>query len=184
MSRVFIGGSRKISRLSNDVLHRLDRIVEKQLPVLIGDASGADKAVQRYFDERGYGSVEVFCSDQTPRNNVGNWPVRMIRPSHATRDFDYYATKDRLMAKEATVGLMIWDGESRGTLLNVLRLLTQDKKVVVYVSPRRTFIDVRTHQDFERLVAGLDRRVAQRLQQQAISEGLADGGGRQSQLPG
>jgi hypothetical protein len=88
------------------------------------------------------------------------------------------------MAKEATVGLMIWDGESRGTLLNVLRLLTQDKKVVVYVNPRRTFIDVRTHQDFERLVAGLDRRVARRLQQQAISEGLTDGGGRQSLLPG
>jgi hypothetical protein len=36
------------------------------------------------------------------------------------------------MAAQATVGLMLWDGESRGTLLNVLRLVAQGKPVVVY----------------------------------------------------
>lgn len=183
MSRVFIGGSRKITRLNIDIRKRLDRIIERLLPVLIGDANGADKAVQRYFEERGYGLVEVFCSDRAPRNNVGSWPVRIVRPSHATRDFDYYATKDRVMAKEATVGFMIWDGQSRGTLLNVLRLVTQDKKALVYVTPKDSFTDVRTHQDFERLVASLDRGSAERLHEQALSEGLTDGGGHQPQLP-
>jgi hypothetical protein len=41
------------------------------------------------------------------------------------------------MAQEATVGFMLWDGESRGTLLNVLRLVAQEKPVVVYVAPER-----------------------------------------------
>jgi len=49
---VFIGGSRDVSRLDAAVKGRLLRIVEKRLPVVIGDASGADKAVQRYFGGR------------------------------------------------------------------------------------------------------------------------------------
>jgi hypothetical protein len=51
----------------------------------------------------------------------------VIPPAHARKDFEYYATKDRAMAAEATVGLMLWDGQSRGTLMNVLRLAARDK---------------------------------------------------------
>lgn len=133
MTKVFIGGSRKISRLDPDVQRRLDRIIEKALPVVIGDANGADKAVQGYFHLRGYGSVEVFCSGESPRNNLGGWPIRAVHPGHSRKDFDHYATKDREMALQATVGLMLWGGESRGTLLNILRLVAQQKPVVVYV---------------------------------------------------
>jgi hypothetical protein len=111
LGRVFIGGSRKVVRLAPEVRARLDRIIAKNLPVLVGDANGADKAVQRYLSDRGYPQVEVFCSDPTPRNNVGAWPVHPVRPDHRRKDFDYYATKDRAMAAEATVGLMLWDGE-------------------------------------------------------------------------
>lgn len=172
--KVFIGGSRKIRRLSPDVQRRLDRIIEKGLPVVIGDASGADKAAQAYLHRQGYGSVEVFCSDETPRNNLGGWPIRATCPGHSKKDFDYYATKDRQMALEAEVGLMVWDGESRGTLLNILRLVNQQKLVVVYVGPERLFTDVRTGRDFERLAARLDRAAARRLQEQALSEGLIE----------
>ena len=41
MTRVFIGGSRHITRLEADVRRRLDRIVEKGLLVVIGDANAA-----------------------------------------------------------------------------------------------------------------------------------------------
>lgn len=50
MRKVFIGGSRRVSRLHADVRRRLDRIVEKRLPVLAGDANGADKAHQGPID--------------------------------------------------------------------------------------------------------------------------------------
>lgn len=182
MTKVFIGGSRKIKRLTADVQRRLDRIIEKGLPVVIGDAIGADKAAQAYLHRHGYGSVEVFCSDEMPRNNLGGWPIRAIRPGHSRKDFDYYATKDRQMALEAEVGLMVWDGESRGTLLNILRLVNQQKPVVVYVGPQRLFTDVRAARDFERLAARLDRAAARRLQEQALSEGLVDQLEPQAQL--
>lgn len=172
MTKVFIGGSRKISRLSPAVRESLGRIVEKRLPVVIGDANGADKAVQAYLLQEGYDRVEVFCADETPRNNFGAWPTRAIRPSHTQRDFDYYATKDRQMAREASVGLMLWDGESRGTLLNVLRLVSEGKPALVYLAPDKAFVDVRSASEFEKLASRLDRASARRLQEQAVSEGL------------
>ena len=52
VTKVFIGGSRRITRLEAEVRRRLDRIVEKGLPVVIGDANGADRAVQRYLNDR------------------------------------------------------------------------------------------------------------------------------------
>ena len=182
MTRVFIGGSRRISRLSDAVRGRLARVAEKGIPVLIGDASGAAKAVQRYLQERAYERVEVFSSDPSPRNNIGGWPVRVVRPTHTRRDFDYYATKDRAMAAEATVGLMLWDGESRGTLLNVLRLLGQHKPVVVFIDSKQAFTDIRNEADFDTLVAGLEQSAAKKLHEVAAAEGFQPGKGLPAQL--
>lgn len=182
MTKVFVGGSRRISRLDVDIRHRLDRIVAKRFQVLVGDANGADSAVQRYLHERGYGRVEVFCSGATVRNNIGGWPVRVIQPTHPSRDFDYYAAKDRAMAEEATVGLMIWDGKSRGTLLNILRLISQRKSVAVYRGLEKRFTEVRGRTAFERLISSLDERTARRLHEQAATEGLADTALAQSSL--
>jgi adenine-specific DNA-methyltransferase len=175
MTRVFIGGSRRVSRLSAEVRARIERIVERDLAVVIGDANGADKAVQQYLKQLGYAHVEVFCSDARPRNNLGNWPVRVVRPAHARRDFDYYATKDRAMASEATVGLMLWDGQSRGTLLNILRLATQGKPTVVHIGPKKAFTEVRTVAQFDELVSDLDPPTVRQLHAKASAEDLAVG---------
>ena len=172
MTIVFISGSRRIRRLSVDVRHRLDSIIEKRLPVVIGDANGADKAVQLYLSSRGYDLVEVFCAGESPRNNVGDWRLHGIEPPHPARDFDYYASKDREMARAATVGLLIWDGESQGTLMNVLRLVAQHKTAVVYVTPDKGFSEVRSRGDFEKLAGDLGNAAARRLHDLAMREGL------------
>jgi hypothetical protein len=137
MTKVFIGGSRHISRLPEAVRQRLDRIIEKGLPVIVGDANGADKAVQSYLSARHYRSVEVYCAGRLPRNNVGGWPLRLIAVDERPGTLEFYKAKDRAMTDDATVGFMVWDGKSAGTLLNMLRLLSQQKKVVVYVGLRR-----------------------------------------------
>jgi hypothetical protein len=182
VTKVFVGGSRRITRLDAEVLRRLDRVVEKRLPVVIGDANGADKAVQRYLSERKFEMVEVFSADASPRNNVGGWPVCVIRPEHSRKDFDYYAVKDRAMAAVATVGLMLWDGQSRGTLMNVLRLADRRKPVVVYIQPRKGFVDVRNQGDLASLLSEVDRRLARQLHQDAVAEGLQPGLGDQPGL--
>jgi hypothetical protein len=140
MTKVFIGGSRKIGRLRAEVRKRLDRIIEKKLQVLIGDANGADRAVQQYLDSRGYDRVEVFCMDGICRNNVGGWVKRSISAPKGAKGFEYYSAKDKEMTNESTVGFMLWDGKSKGTLTNVSRLIEQNKKVLVYVAPQRKFV--------------------------------------------
>ena len=98
MTTVFIGGSRQVTRLDDAVRRRLSRIVEKRLPVLIGDANGADKVVQGYLRDCAFDRVEVYAADASPRNNLGGWPVRVIRPPGARRGFEYYAAKDRALS--------------------------------------------------------------------------------------
>ncbi|MEW6262427.1 MAG: hypothetical protein AB1641_05060 [Thermodesulfobacteriota bacterium] len=163
MTKVFIGGSRSVSRLNEDVRRRIDRIVEQGFPVLIGDANGADKAVQKYLQSRGYDLVEVFCSGGECRNNLGQWPVRAIATRQTLRNFDYYAAKDEQMALEASIGFMIWDGKSAGTLANVARLLRQDKKVVVYATPDRRFLTLNAPADWEHLLSSCETALREKV---------------------
>ena len=139
MTAVFIGGSRAVSRLNRRITERLDNIMNRQFTALIGDANGADKAVQRYFASRGYRNVTVHCMDVC-RNNVGDWPISQhTAQPNARRDRLYYAIKDEAMASEATCGFMLWDGRSKGTLANVVNLLNCQKKVLLYVGPKKSF---------------------------------------------
>ena len=95
MTKVFIGGSRGVHRLNEAIRMRLDRIIEKGLSVVIGDANGADRAVQQYLSSKSYPNVEVFCSGIVCRNNIGNWKQRTISSTACAKTFDFYATKDR-----------------------------------------------------------------------------------------
>jgi len=59
MATVFIGGSRQISRLPAEVKTGLDAMIEKGVQILVGDANGADKAVQRYLSHNSYPNVRA-----------------------------------------------------------------------------------------------------------------------------
>jgi hypothetical protein len=106
----------------------------------------------------------------------------VTRPGHSRKDFDYYATKDRAMAAEATVGLMLWDGQSRGTLMNVVRLVGHGKPAVVYVQPGKRFAEVRSQNALSILIGQLDRQAATRLRADAAAEGLDSGLAAQAAL--
>jgi hypothetical protein len=164
---VFIGGSRRISKLNDEIRARLDSIIEKNIAVLIGDANGADKAVQTYLHSRAYENVEVFCMRGNCRNNVGNWKLREVDSRNGVTGREYYTLKDEQMTKESTVGLMLWDGESRGTLANAARLLHQEKKVVIYLSASREFRTLRTKADLRSLSGVSDRPIRERARKQA-----------------
>ena len=139
MTKVFIGGSRHVSRIPANVRERLNSIIEKRHRVIVGDANGADKAVQKHFADAAYNEVTVFCSGPEPRNNVGSWDVQSVTPPKNVKGFAFYAAKDREMAREADFGLMIWDGKSPGTVLNVLRLVQAGKiAVLANVSDKAT----------------------------------------------
>lgn len=170
MSSVFLGGSRRVSRLNREISYRLNALVESNLPVLVGDANGADKAVQRYLHDRAYDDVVVFCTEGRCRNNVGNWPIRAVDPGRARKGLEFFAAKDREMAREADSGLMIWDGKSVGTLLNIFRLAVQDKRVAVYWVPGKRFLEIDSQGDFNSLLPLCPIDVRKRVENQLSAE--------------
>lgn len=155
MTKVFIAGSRRLSRLNPAVKRRIDNIMQKGFTVIIGDANGVDKAVQCYLHSRRFSNVVVFCMQGGCRNNIRAWPTRTIPAADPTRrDFAYYSTKDRAMVNEADYGFMLWDGQSRGTLTSIVDLVRQGKPVLVYVAPDKSFLTLHQAED---LVEMLDR---------------------------
>ncbi len=166
MTRVFIAGSRRLSRLNADVRRRIDTMVEKGFTILVGDANGADKAVQRYLAEKSYRNVIVHCMADNCRNNAADWPTREIAAPPGARGFAYYATKDQAMVDAAEYGLMLWDGESKGTLNSVISMVRQDKPVVVYLAPKNTFQNLRSDDDVIALLRQCDRARVQRFERE------------------
>jgi hypothetical protein len=156
MKKVFVGGSRRLSRLNNKVTQTLDRLIERELTIIIGDANGADKAVQSYLSKKQYRNVIVFCMRDHCRNNLGNWENRQIVSDQRFKNFDYYATKDLAMANETDYGFMLWDSESKGTLNNIVNLLTRNKQVVVYFSPKKNLYQLNDINDISKLLSKCD----------------------------
>jgi hypothetical protein len=171
MTRVFIGGSRHVSHLNASVRTRLDKIVDKAFPVLVGDANGADKALQEYLHTKNYKHVVVYCVGGVCRNNVGRWQHRDIPADTRNRNAQFFSAKDRVMADEATFGLMVWDGKSIGTLLNVYRLIVQGKTAVVYFVPDKRFIDFKVASHWEDFIARCETDLRHKVEQRISLEG-------------
>lgn len=152
MKKVFIGGSRKLSRLTSTVTQALDALMAKEHTFIIGDANGADKAVQNYLFKKQYHNVIVYCMQDNCRNNLGNWTNKFISTGLKNKTFEYYATKDLAMAEESDCGLMLWDSESKGTLNNIKNLLQRNKQVIVYFSPKKCLYNLNSLNDLSKIL--------------------------------
>jgi hypothetical protein len=132
MAMIFLGGSRDIFELPVPTIERIGAIVAAEHGVLIGDAPGADAEMQGLLAGYNYEHVGVFHAGTEPRNNLGDWAAYHIPPPDGAQGFAVHAAKDREMARRADFGLMVWDGISPGTCLNVLRLAKNGSPSVVY----------------------------------------------------
>lgn len=150
---VFIAGPRAITKLSDSVCDRLHNIVANNITVLVGDANGVDKSIQQYFYTLSYKNVVVYSSGTKSRNNIGEWQVESISVPSNVRGFEFYAEKDKAMATKSDYGFMLWNGESKGTLNNMINLVGMNKKVLVYFTPKNDFISISSMVNLEKLVS-------------------------------
>lgn len=163
MEAVFLGGSRRIARLNDSIRSKLDGLIDRGLWFFVGDANGADRALQQRLADRGYERVIVYAIAGSLRNNVGHWKVYLVNPPKGAHGFELYSAKDKQMANDASYGLMLWDGKSRGTLENVRNLLAQRKPVAVYLRSARRFVSLKSREDLDKL--GLSPMVESHPQQ-------------------
>ncbi|EQA12652.1 hypothetical protein [Glaesserella parasuis] len=140
MCKVFISGSRNIKNINIDIIERLNNILDKKFHIVLGDANGVDKAVQKFLFDRHYSLVEIYCSGHLCRNNLGGWVSKFIDTKKSGRAF--FEAKDKEMANIADYGFVIWDEKSIGSLNNIAELLCRGKKTLVYLYNKREFIDI------------------------------------------
>jgi hypothetical protein len=152
MQSVFVAGSITIKKLPDKFVERFDNLISAELNIMVGDANGADSAMQQILLDRGSQSVTVFCSGDQPRNNLGHWPVRSIRTPAKPGTRQFFSAKDLAMAATADFGLMLWDSKSTGTLSNVIELTKRRKKSVVYVHRHHAFSIVHDVESLQHLV--------------------------------
>lgn len=154
MPTVFFSGSRSISRLNAQIIQRIEeKIIGQNFAVVIGDANGADKAFQKLFAEHDYRNVQVFCSGDRFRNNLGDWQVQFVQSRQKGRAF--YTEKDKKMAQIADYGFVLWDGESMGSLNNIRELLQQNKASLVYRAPTQTFVKIKSEHELNDLLGNV-----------------------------
>lgn len=150
--KIFIAGARSVTDLSTVVQKKMFSIAQKGFEVLVGDCYGVDAAVQRFYTNLGYKNILVYASNGKARNNIGNWNIRNVPVSDSVHGFDFYKHKDIVMANDADYGFMIWDGESRGTLNNIINLVAQNKEVLICLSNQNKMIVVKDVDGLNQLI--------------------------------
>jgi len=172
---VFIGGSRRITKLASPIKKRIDNIISNGFTILIGDAGGADTCVQEYLADHQYRNVIVFCMEGVCRNNIGDWVTRSIGSQDSSKGFGFYSIKDMHMAVEASYGFMIWDAKSNGTLNNMINLLKREKKVLVYFGPEESFYTLANFKSLSDLLTKCDSKTIEKFDRKlAIKQLLKD----------
>ncbi|MBN1601765.1 MAG: hypothetical protein JW915_09160 [Chitinispirillaceae bacterium] len=163
--KIFISGSISIKTLNKQVLERLNNIMDKEYQILIGDADGVDKNIQTELKNKNYKNVNVYCSGETCRNNVGKWATIHIEVPPKVNGRKFYMLKDEQMAEDADYGFLIWDGKSAGTINNLANLVKGGKTGIVYFSKMESFFTVKDKLTFEELLRKCNPEDLQKIEQ-------------------
>ena len=70
----------------------------------------------------------------------------------------YYTAKDLEMVRVSDYGLMIWDCKSTGTLSNMIELLREKKRSVVFVNKNADFVTVSNKDELDYLLSFMSDR--------------------------
>lgn len=158
MSKVFISGSIAIKEIPQNAKIALDKMIKNNCEILVGDASGVDSAVQRYFADKNYFNLMIYTIENRPRNQISpKFKVRIIdietsenqvkfkdkkpkineiqvefedkkQKSSTKSERARQSVKDVKMVEDCDFALSIWDGKSKGSYNNMLNLIAQKKK--------------------------------------------------------
>lgn len=159
-NRVFLSGSISTQTLPSSLIEKLDGFLDENVSFLVGDAPGADLLFQNYLSQRNAKSVTVFHSGRL-RNNVGDWSTKYIESNLQSVSKESHGYKDRAMCSEATLGVVIWDRRSAGTLANIIDLVNQGKSSYVFFqdgseTPASSLADIRDRFQAEAELLAMD----------------------------
>ena len=149
---VFVSGSLSVTELSDFAKAHVRSIASNRMNVLIGDAYGADKAVQQeLYKKYDYPFVTVYASNGKVRNNAG-YKVKTVDVPFGIYGREFYTYKDIAMSNDCDFGFMLWDGKSKGTLNNIERLLSMNKLSIICLSNIHKSFKIENRQQLENML--------------------------------
>jgi len=142
-NKVFISGSISIKKLPQKVRNSINKIIDQNFEIVVGDAEGVDTLVQEYCLSLHYFSVTVYSISTLPRYRASeNFKTKYIEVSNSIkRGRERQQQKDQAMTLDSEFSFAIWDGKSKGTYDNILRGLDNNKKIKVYLSQKDLFLE-------------------------------------------
>lgn len=142
-NKVFISGSISIKKLPQEVINSINKIINQNFEILVGDASGIDTLVQEYCLSLNYFNVTVYSISTAPRYRASeNFRTKYIEVSNSIKkERERQQQKDKAMTMDSEFTFAIWDGKSKGTYDNILRGLENNKKIKVYLSKKDLFLE-------------------------------------------
>lgn len=156
--KVFISGSKSLNKAGKDwmlpdsVRECLDGIMSDEDEILIGDCWGTDTIVQEYVNAAKYKKVAVYASGshRIIRSNLGHWEEKWFS-SNGRTPYVYRIEKDFHMAEDCDYGVAIWDGNSKGTFINMLCLCALKKSCKLYLIQENRWLSVDSIEDLRGL---------------------------------
>ena len=142
--KVFVSGSKNVSSFDNEILKVLNRIVENNHEILVGDCDGVDASIQKYMQEKSHTNITVYFVGSEPRNAEETFNKRQVKTYGNLSPYEYYQQKDIQMTKDADVGFVIWDEASKGSRDNIQRLIQMGKPVVIYSTKRSKLLKMKS----------------------------------------
>ena len=135
--KVFLSGSKTAVTLPQELTTLLDSYCQQGASFLIGDCFGADQLMQEYLYQKGYTDVTIFVSGENVRHHCGSFPIRHIAAADGVTGFVFYRQKDIAMIEECDCAVMLWDGKTRGTRLNIWNMESLRKRcnVIMFDTP-------------------------------------------------
>jgi len=143
MSKVFISGSISIKKLPLEVVESIRKIIENKIHILVGDADGIDTLIQDFCLSENYTNLTVYSISAMPRYKASEkfnfkhiFPDDNIKKERARQQ-----EKDKAMTLDSEFSFVIWDGKSKGSYANLMRVLENNKKIKVYNNISKTFLE-------------------------------------------
>jgi len=150
-NKVFISGSISIKILPKEVKNSIDKIIEQNFEILVGDAKGIDTLVQNYCLSRDYYNVTIYSISKFPRYSASEkFKIKYIEVSSSIKkERERQQEKDKAMTMDSEFTFTIWDGISKGSYANILRGLDNHKRIKIYLSDKNLFLNKITKDEIE-----------------------------------
>jgi len=142
-NKVFISGSISIKKLPQEVIDSIEKIIENNIRILVGDADGIDSLIQNFCLSKNYTNLTVYSISAIPRYKASNeFDFKHIFPDvEIKKERARQQEKDKAMTLESEFSFVVWDTKSKGSYVNIIRALENNKKIKIYNNVNKSFFE-------------------------------------------